>query len=46
MQAKPTPSRCSLWYAPGLGVVKSVIKLGDDEIVEVLKSFAPGPSQK
>lgn len=46
MQAKPTPTRCTLWYAPDLGVVKSVIKLGDDEIVEVLKSFSPGPAKK
>jgi hypothetical protein len=43
---KRTPIRYTHWYAPDIGRVKSITKLGDDEIVEVLKSFVPGPAKK
>jgi hypothetical protein len=32
----------SSWYAPGVGLVKSVSKVGKDDRVQVLKSFAAG----
>ena len=46
MQAKATPCRCTLWYAPSLGVVKSVLILGDDEIVEVYQVLCRRPTQE
>jgi hypothetical protein len=30
----------SYWYAPGIGLVKSVTKIGKDDRIQVLKSFS------
>jgi DUF3108-like len=34
--------KATLWYAPGVGLVKSVSISGDTERTQVLKSFTPG----
>lgn len=39
-------SKNSLWYAPGVGVVKSVVKLGNREFNTELKEFTPGKVEK
>ncbi|QEL17593.1 hypothetical protein [Limnoglobus roseus] len=41
-----TPFTSTLWYAPGVGLVKSVVKLRDQERTTVLKSFTLGTDQK
>jgi hypothetical protein len=34
--------KSTLWYAPGVGLVKSVTNTNGTERVQVLKSFTPG----
>jgi hypothetical protein len=36
------PMPISRWYAPGIGLVKSVSKIGKDDRVQILKSFTTG----
>jgi hypothetical protein len=36
------PAPVTSWYAPGVGLVRSVSKIGKDDRVQVLKSFAAG----
>jgi hypothetical protein len=37
--------RCALWKVPGHPAVKTELWLGNDKIVEVLKSFTPGKKE-
>lgn len=44
--ARGVVSKGSQWYAPGVGMVKSVVIAGKRETVYELKSFTPGPDEK
>jgi hypothetical protein len=44
-ESEGKPVRCTLWKARGHPAVKTVLWLGDDKIVEVLKSFTPGKKE-
>jgi hypothetical protein len=37
-----TDVRRTFWYAPGVGLVKAVMRIGEDTSTRVLKSFTPG----
>jgi hypothetical protein len=39
------PVKCTRWVLPDYPTIKTVLWLGDDEIVEVLKSFTPGKKE-
>jgi hypothetical protein len=41
VSAKERETTVSFWYAPNLGVVKSVSRVNERETVQVLKSFKP-----
>jgi len=44
-ESEGKPVKCTEWIVPGHPTVKSVIWLGDDKIVQVLKSFTPGKKE-
>jgi hypothetical protein len=44
-EADGTPAKCTQWLVPRHPTIKTVLWLGNDKIVEVLKSFTPGKKE-